>query len=128
MPDAILLLLVEDEPLILLATQDALEAGGYTVVTASTAADAVAILDDRHSEIAGVITDVKLGGGADGWAVARHARELRLDMPIVYATGDSARQWPILGVPKSVVVQKPYAEAQVLTAISTVLNQADDLN
>lgn len=45
-------------------------------------------------------------------------------MAVVYATADSAHEWPVQGVPKSVVVQKPYAPAQVLTAVSTLITEA----
>ena len=123
--NVVLLLLVEDEPLVQLATEDSLKAGGYEVLTASSGADAIAALDSRHGEIAGLITDIRLGSGPSGWEVARHARELKPDIPVVYATADSAHEWPVLGVPKSLVVQKPYAAAQVITAISTLLTEVD---
>ena len=121
----VLLLLVEDEPLIQLAADDALKAGGYSVVTASDGAEAIAVLDSRHDELFGVVTDIRLGTGPNGWDVARHARELKPALPVVYVTGDSAHEWPIHGVPKSVLVQKPYASAQLLTAISTLLTEAN---
>jgi CheY-like chemotaxis protein len=124
MPEPIILL-VEDEPLILLVAQDALEAGGYTVLPAQLASEALSLLDSRCAELSGLVTDIRLPGGADGWEIARHARELRADLPIVYTTSDSAGEWPVQGVPNSVVVQKPYAGAQLLTAISTLMTTAD---
>jgi hypothetical protein len=53
--------------------------------------------------------------------VSRHARELKPDFPVIYVTGDSAADWPVNGVPNSILLQKPYAAAQILTAISSVL-------
>ncbi|MCL6729797.1 hypothetical protein [Sphingomonas hankyongi] len=85
----------------------------------------VNILDSRGAELSGLVTDVRLPGGTDGWEIARHARKLRTDLPVVYTTGDSAIDWPVQGVPHSVVVQKPYAGAQLLTAISTLMTAAD---
>jgi CheY-like chemotaxis protein len=120
-----LVLLVEDEPLILLVAQDALEAGGYTVIPTQLGSEALSVLNSRFAELSGLVTDVRLPRGTDGWELARHARELRPDLPIVYTTGDSAADWPANGVPNSVVVQKPYAPAQLLTAISTLMTQAD---
>lgn len=120
-----LVLLVEDEPLILLVAQDALEAGGYTVLPVQLASEALDILDNQFAELSGLVTDIRMPGGADGWEIARHARELKADLPVVYTTGDSAGQWPVMGVPNSVVVQKPYAPAQLLTAISTLMTTAD---
>jgi CheY-like chemotaxis protein len=118
-------LLVEDEPLILLVAQDALEAGGYTVLPVQLAPQALGLLDSRIGELSGLITDIRLPGGLDGWEIARHARELKADLPVVYTTADSAGEWPAKGVPNSVVVQKPYAPAQLLTAISTLMTTAD---
>src|SRR4051812_25563929 len=118
-------LLVEDEPLILLVAQDALEAGGYTVLPVQLSSEALNTLDSRFEELSGLVTDIRLPGGSDGWEIARRARELRSDLPVVYTTGDSAADWPVQGVPNSVVVQKPYAGAQLLTAISTLMTNAD---
>ncbi len=67
MTNAVSLLLAEDEPLILLAAQDALEAGGYQVITADSGYLAIAVLDERGAEIKGLITDVRMGSGPDGW-------------------------------------------------------------
>jgi DNA-binding response OmpR family regulator len=120
-----LLLLVEDDHLILLVAQEALESGGYAVIVAANAAEAISTLDERSVELAGLVTDVRLGDGRDGWDVARHARELMSALPVVYMTGDSAADWPVQGVPNSAVVQKPYAPAQLVTAISTLITSAD---
>src|SRR3954462_3174501 len=81
------ILLVEDEPLVLLVAQDALEAGGYTVLPARLSSEALDLVDSRIGELAGLITDIRLPGGADGWEIARRARELRAGLPIVYTTG-----------------------------------------
>lgn len=124
MPEPVVLL-VEDEPLVLLVAQDALEAGGYTVLPAQLSSEAMNVLESRIGELAGLVTDIRLPGGPDGWDIARRARELRSDLPIVYTTADSASDWPVKGVPNSVVVQKPYAGAQLLTAISTLMTAVD---
>ena len=119
-----ILLLVEDDALVLLVAQEALETGGYAVVVAVTAAEAISVLNDQSAQFAGLVTDIRLGEGPDGWEVARHARELLADLPIIYVTGDSAADWPVHGVPNSVLVQKPYAPAQLVTAISTLITNA----
>jgi hypothetical protein len=40
-------------------------------------------------------------------------------------TGDSAGGWSADGVPNSLLLQKPFATAQLTTAISTLLNSAE---
>ncbi|KTF67825.1 MULTISPECIES: response regulator [unclassified Sphingomonas] len=124
MTNAILVLLVEDEPMLLINAQDVLEDGGFEVIDATNGADALRILDSDIERIVGLVTDVRLGAGASGWDVARHARELKPSLPVVYMTAESGEDWAAQGVPKSVLVQKPYAPAQLLTAISTLLNEA----
>jgi hypothetical protein len=37
-----------------------------------------------------MITNISLGVGADGWDVARRARELTPELPVVYMSGASA--------------------------------------
>jgi CheY-like chemotaxis protein len=120
----VLILLVEDEPIMLIHAQDALGDGGYTVVEASNGEDAIQLLAQQGDQIIGLVTDVRLGGGMNGWDVARRAREQKASLPVVYLTAESAEDWAAHGVPKSLLVQKPYAPAQLLTAISTLINDA----
>lgn len=70
----------------------------------------------------GLITDIRLGGEIDGWALAREARGQSPDICVLYVTGDSAADWPAKGVPQSLVLQKPVVDAQLLTGISMLLN------
>jgi DNA-binding response OmpR family regulator len=120
----ILLLLVDDERLIVGLLRESLEEGGFTVETAASANEAFDSLDRRNGRLAGLITDVNLGGSRTGWDVARRARELRPDLPVDYTSGFAADDWAMEGVPKSIMVPKPYAPAQVVTAISTLINKS----
>jgi hypothetical protein len=43
-------------------------------------------------------------------------------MPIVYMTGTHSEEWASKGVPNSVLLAKPFASAQLITAISNLLN------
>ncbi|HWI86920.1 MAG TPA: response regulator [Sphingomonas sp.] len=112
------LLVVEDEPLILEMVSSTLEDGGFATLVAGDGAEAVRIVNERHPQLAGLVTDIRLGAGPDGWEVARRARELSADLPILYITGDSADKWTSCGVPKSGLVQKPFAAAQILVAVA----------
>ena len=48
------------------------------------------------------------------------------DLAVIYITGDSAHEWAVQGVPKSMLVSKPFAPAQIVTAISSLLTAADN--
>jgi CheY-like chemotaxis protein len=71
-----------------------------------------------------VVTDINLGDGPDGWAVAKHGRELNRELPVVYVTGANGHQWQSEGVPDSLLVKKPFTSAQILDAIRAVLQHA----
>nr|WP_281128229.1 hypothetical protein [Sphingomonas sp. AR_OL41] len=49
-------------------------------------------------------------------------RERTADLPVIYMTGDSAAEWTSQGVPNSILVAKPFAINQVVTAVSQLLN------
>jgi CheY-like chemotaxis protein len=117
---------VEDEALIQPLLIEPLEEAGYKVLMASSGAEAVKLLDGQEAaSIRALATDVNLGPSSPtGWDIARRARELHPDIPVVYVTGDSAHDWPSQGVPNSVLITKPFAPAQIITAVSQLLNQA----
>jgi len=83
-------LVVEDQPLILLSVCEALEAGGYATLAISTGIEAATLIEGESGQFAALVTDVRLGQGLDGWALARKARELNPDLAVVYMSGDSA--------------------------------------
>ena len=116
-------LLVEDEALILLDVEAGLEEQGFAVVCAKNAKEAIEQFDKDPAAIKALVTDIRLGNGALGWEVARHLRQAVSTMPVVYMSGDRAVDWHAEGVPGSVMIQKPFVLAQIITAVSTLLNE-----
>lgn len=121
----ILLLLVEDEALIRTMLEETLLDEGFELVIAKNGPEAMAELEADAARFRGIVTDITLGEGPDGWEVARHARELAPTLPVVYMSGASAADWAAHGVPKSVMVPKPFVVAQIITAITTLMNEAN---
>jgi DNA-binding response OmpR family regulator len=119
------LFLVEDDALIRDLLETSLTEAGFEVVEVSCGTKALAHFEADAARFRAVITDIRLGAGPDGWAVARRARELVPTMPVVYMSGDSSHEWSSKGVPNSLMVAKPFAPAQIITAVSTLLNAAD---
>jgi two-component system, OmpR family, response regulator len=118
------ILLVEDEALILLDVETNLVEAGFEVVCAKSAAEALQCFDTEPARFTGLITDIRLGTGETGWDVARYVRQAAPAMPVVYMSGDSAFDWHAQGVPGSVMIQKPFVMAQIITALTQLLNQA----
>jgi hypothetical protein len=50
------------------------------------------------------------------------ARAIDPEFPVVYISGASAADWPSKGVPNSIMLPKPFAPAQLVTAVSNLLN------
>ncbi|ATU94546.1 hypothetical protein B5P45_22360 [Phyllobacterium zundukense] len=121
--NAIPLLLVEDHALLNLEMERELTDAGYTIVTATDGAKALAELNMDSNKFKGLITDVNIGKGPSGWDVARRLRERMPNVPVVYITGDNASEWTSRGVPNSILLQKPFAPGQLTTAISQLLNR-----
>ena len=104
MANSKLILIVDDEPIIAVSLCAALEGGGYETRVANNGITAISVLDGQECEVVGLITDINLGHGPDGWDVARRTREQKGELPVVYISGDSAHEHPSLGVPNSVMV------------------------
>src|SRR4029079_16949753 len=82
-------LLVEDEPLISELAVEALEEQGFVVEVVSNAFDALRRLASvRTSDI--LFTDINLAGGIVGATLARRARQLLPDLPVIYTSGRCA--------------------------------------
>ena len=113
-------LVAEDVSLIRALIVETLQDGGYLVVEAACGAAALELLNDIE-QLRGIVTDIRMGEGPDGWEVARLARERFPNVPVVYVTGDSAADWTAKGVPTSVLLQKPFASSELVVALA---NQA----
>jgi CheY-like chemotaxis protein len=119
------LLLVEDEGLVRYDLMEGLVAAGFDVTDVAHGGKALSELEADPSRFLGLITDINLGRGPDGWEIARRGRELVPDLPVVYISGHGSADWPSKGVPKSLTLGKPFATAQLVTAISTLLVEVD---
>ena len=119
----IVVFVVEDEAIIQEMLEDALTVGGFAVATAGSGSEAIYMLEMSNACYRALVTDVNLlPGKLTGWDVARRARELNPDMPVVYTTGAVSHDWASKGVSNSVLVPKPFARAQVVTAVSQLIN------
>ena len=122
---SVLLLLAEDDDAVAGILSTTLAEAGYEVIVARNGHDAIQEVETDASRFRAIITDIHLGAGPEGWEIARRTRELMPTMPIVYMSGDSAEEWSANGVPGSVMIAKPFAPAQVVTAISNLINVGD---
>jgi CheY-like chemotaxis protein len=118
-------LLVEDEFLISEWVTESLEEQGFTVHAVANAADALRHLDAAPVDV--LFTDVNLPGGVDGTALARRARELLPDLPVVYASGRVNILDPQMRVPRSAFVPKPYVPALIGRILANAVKSSAEL-
>jgi DNA-binding NtrC family response regulator len=108
-----IVLLVEDEPLILLSVAELLSSEGFEVLSASSSDEAAATLEARP-ETSVVVTDINLGDGNSGidlaWKLARSMPHVR----VILISGQErpARdQYPA----EAIFLTKPYAPGALIS-------------
>jgi CheY-like chemotaxis protein len=120
MDDVPPILVVDDELLVRLMMVEALAEGGYTVLEAEDGLAALSEIE-RVDQLRGLVSDIRMGATPNGWEIAQRAREKFPAVAVVYVTGDSIAEWPAHGVPQSAILQKPFASAELVTALANLL-------
>ena len=120
-----LVLYVEDEILLQNSVIASLEDAGFKIVVADHGEQALQLISEHSAELCGLLTDVNLGSGPDGWEVARAARQAIAGLPVIYVSAASDHEWTSQGVPGSIMIAKPFANAQIVVAISSLLTVSD---
>jgi len=116
-------LVVEDEEPLQLVIHDGLKDGGFDVFVVASAREALALL--QSGVVSALVTDINVADGYNGWDIARQAREIDPSLAVVYATSVSADDWRAQGVPNSILMVKPFALSQLVTAVSQLLNTGE---
>jgi DNA-binding response OmpR family regulator len=117
-----IILLVEYEAVLQSLVRHALSDAGFDLTVSSSAEEALSLLTSKVVRYRALVTDINIDGALNGWELARQVREIDAAFPVVYVTGAAADQWASQGVPNSILLEKPFAPAQLVTAISQLLN------
>jgi CheY-like chemotaxis protein len=111
----IIVLVVEDEILVLMSAIADLEAAGFMVIEASSADEALALLEGSET-IRAVFTDVQMPGTMDGLALARQVHARWPAVKVLVTSGNS-----IYGADDMVnghqFMRKPYRARDVVAAL-----------
>ena len=124
MSDLPLILVIEDEYPVQSFVEDSLVDGGFAADILSSGEEALTLFKGATKHYRALVTDVSLKGTLNGWEVARQIREKDPAFPIIYMTGAGPDEWSSQGVPNSMLLMKPFAPAQLVTAVSQLLNGA----
>jgi two-component system C4-dicarboxylate transport response regulator DctD len=114
------ILLVDDEPEILLATDQLLVRAGFAVTAVNSAEEAVVKLQIEPFDF--VVTDFRLVG-KQGDAVVIAARNTCPATPVVLVTGlvDDLPEWMVSGDSALPIVPKPFRVSELLIAMKRAM-------
>ena len=102
-------LVVDDDPAICELIGDVLEEVRLSAVCVGSDHEAYRVIPSLPT-IQALIVDVNLGSGTTGFDVARFARQVIPDLPIIYVTGEATRDsFRAFGVPDSTYIAKPFS-------------------
>jgi len=121
--ELLVIIVVEDDPAVQSIVEEALTEGGFETAIAASGEEAVTLLQGNKGKYRALVTDIDLRGRINGWEIAKRAREIDPEFPVIYMTGASGHDWPSHGVPNSILLTKPFAPAQLVTAVSSLLNK-----
>jgi CheY-like chemotaxis protein len=74
--DLLVILIVEDDPLIQILVEDQVTDGGFELAIATSGEEAVTLLKGGYTKYRALVTDINLHGKMDGWEVGKQAREI----------------------------------------------------
>ena len=113
-------LLVEDDAMVRLTLADFFEDAGIDFLEAGSAEEALALLDDTSQRIDVLVTDLNLGAGDNGLALAIKARQIRPGLPVIYETGSQDILANRTLFPWEQVFYKPFDPAALATTVSAL--------
>jgi DNA-binding NarL/FixJ family response regulator len=118
------LLVVDDDPSLLLAVSETLRAEGYEVVTARRGAEAMVRVAETMPDL--IISDIRMPG-MDGYALVRNLRSsprTRL-IPIIFLTAKDETADRIEGFRTGVdaYLTKPFESEELIAIVSSILDR-----
>lgn len=112
---AIKVLVVEDEPILLLFASDVVEEAGYEAIGAANADEAIRILSGRD-DISIVFTDIRMPGSMDGMKLAAAVRDRWPPIEIIVTSGHMSHDPPDMPA-RGKFFRKPYRTQHIIDAL-----------
>ena len=120
--DRICLLLVEDDVLVRTTVAMMLEDDGFSVVEASTATEAMQLMQGGLNAVV-IVTDVDLGVGPSGMELADQLRGLRPDLAIIFVTGRTAYLTGRRLAGREAILPKPFEGSELSRLVREMVPQ-----
>lgn len=118
-------LVIEDEHAVCDVISDLLEPMDVDVDCVQSDREAYAVLGRARSYSA-LLVDINLGKGTTGFDVARFARQMDGEIPVIYISGQSSEgSFKAFGVPGSSFLAKPFTGEELVGRVRAVLGDND---
>lgn len=119
-------LVVEDERALCELLTDIIGGDGFETVCVQTDKQAYQALR-RDTDFACMVVDVNLGTGTTGYDVARYARQIAPQVPVIYVSGQTSEDsFRANGVPGSLFLPKPFTATELLERLRMLVGDNDD--
>ena len=115
-PDAIKVLLIEDDVAVRIGSEQALQLAGFPVESFESAERVVASIQPGISAI--VVSDVKLPG-MDGLGLLRHVVDIERDLPVILVTGHGDITMAVEAMREGAYdfIEKPFPSEQLVEVV-----------
>ena len=125
-PEALPVLLIEDEAGVMAYVRASLERSGYAVVCAQSGAEGIQLLET--GDFLGVVSDMVTPGGVNGAGVHAWIARNRPDLAsrIVFITGDIANEETVATLRRTGApcVEKPFRVQQFIDVVEKTMGKA----
>jgi CheY-like chemotaxis protein len=117
------ILLVEDEAVVRALARRALEAAGYQVLEASSAAEAISVAAERGADVDLLLSDVLLPD-RNGWELSRQLVAARPGLRVLFMSGYAGRRLDGAAIlpPDAPLVAKPFKPEELTRAVRRLLD------
>lgn len=119
------IVIVEDDEIILKSLDFFLKTGGYDVVSFDNGADAIAYLQEQHSRIQLLITDLNLpfAGGQEVIHTTRQIKGSHIPIIVLTSSAIEATELEVLNLGADEFIPKPFSPAVLLKRIQKLTNK-----
>lgn len=111
------ILVIDDDPAILMTVADILLDEGYHVQTVPSGLEGLAMIDEQLPVL--IILDMRMPG-LDGWGVARALRERAISVPLIVMTAAQDMRWGH-EIGAAYILEKPFDLMDLLTAVRGIV-------
>jgi signal transduction histidine kinase/ActR/RegA family two-component response regulator len=124
------ILVVEDEPLLREMAKHILESHGYSVLIASTGAEALEVWEKDRDKVDLLLTDMVMPAGISGLDLARRLQDEKPRLRVVFVSGYSMEDLDtsFLQENRITLLEKPYTHVSLTRSVRQLLDESKSVS